>query len=637
MSKIEDIDIDKLHEIQEESEKQERPDQKSITSVSEKIRKRVNNLPDPTNPPLGYDEHKAFDRVFPYINIPALHPETEGDTVIFNDSDSEPNKLYLGDNLEVLRTLKSETVDLIYIDPPFFSGRNYNMIWGDTNEVRTFDDIWEGGISSYLIWLNARLWEMRRILKKTGSIYVHCDWHASHYIKTEMDKIFGYENFQNEIAWGYRIQGVGKKRWARKHDILLFYSKDKEFYFSPQIERQYYAKKFFGVQQDEEGRLYSDTYIRDIWDDVKALISISPELIGYPTQKPIALLERILNASSKEGDVVADFFLGGGTTCLVSNNMGRKFIGCDSSRVAVSVTLDRLVKSGEEISGVQSNVTAGSGPFQMGFQEGGLKKKVPNIEVNYLGVYPIEKFRGLQHDNFVNFCLTAYGASRNTGEGITDGFRPPAQQEPVLIGPTDSVADIDLDSIQRFYEENLKKVETGKMINCKIIAWRFQKKAIDYLKSLNDYSIKNNLPITIEAVPLDSREFRKRILQRLPDVDEAELFLRFSKPPVIGDIKIKKVSNLEYEFEAIDTYSTNEGGWLVNCQWDFDYQEGHFTAEKEYILSREKAKDKNKGEIFEAVLEAKHKFEKKRKYIIACKVQDNLAGETILYKKVEIS
>ncbi|MBU1000004.1 hypothetical protein KKE78_01225 [Patescibacteria group bacterium] len=120
----------------------------------------------------------------------------------------------------------------------------------------------------------------------------------------------------------------------------------------------------------------------------------------------------------------------------------------------------------------------------------------------------------------------------------------------------------------------------------------------------------------------------------MPDVEEAELFLRFSKPPVIGDIKVKKAGNLEYEFEAVDAISTNEDGWLVNAQWNFDYNEGHFSTDKDYILSREKKKDKKHGEIFEAVLKTKHKFEKEGKCVVACKVQDNLAGETILSKKV---
>ena len=141
----------------------------------------------------------------------------------------------------------------------------------------------------------------------------------------------------------------------------------------------------------------------------------------------------------------------------------------------------------------------------------------------------------------------------------------------------------------------------------------------------------------IELIPLDSREFRARILQRYPDADAADFFLRFSKAPVIGDIKVKKVSELEYEFEAIDAISTNEDGWLVNCQWDFDYQEGHFVADKDYILSREKVTDKKKGERFKAVLKAKHTFEQSDEVTIASKVQDNLAGEMIRSLKININ
>ena len=109
--------------------------------------------------------------------------------VSFGAPELEPNRLIWGDCLHVMRQLPSESIDLIYIDPPFFSNRTYNVIWGDDNEERSFSDIWEGGLDGYLVWLNARLYEMRRLLKKTGSIYVHCDAHASHYIKVELDKI----------------------------------------------------------------------------------------------------------------------------------------------------------------------------------------------------------------------------------------------------------------------------------------------------------------------------------------------------------------------------------------------------------------------------------------------------------------
>jgi hypothetical protein len=143
------------------------------------------------------------------------------------------NRLFFGDNLHVMRQLPSESIDLIYIDPPFFSGRNYNVIFGDKNEVRSFSDIWEGGMPGYLVWLNARLWEMKRLLKPTGSICVHLDWHASHYVKIELDKIFGSgglnakdAGFKNEIIWCYSIGGKSNNTFGRKHDVILWYSKN---------------------------------------------------------------------------------------------------------------------------------------------------------------------------------------------------------------------------------------------------------------------------------------------------------------------------------------------------------------------------------------------------------------------------
>jgi len=647
MGKIKKIQSQEaLQKIQEESQRQELPEQKRVFSVSEKIRRRVHNLPDPARPPLGYDEHKAFDRVFPYIRLPRLHPPNHGDTVIFNAPELPANQLILGDNLEVLRTLPSESVDLIYNDPPFFSGRNYNVIWGDTNEVRSFYDIWEGGIDSYLIWLNARLWEMRRVLKKTGSIYVHCDWHASHYIKTEMDKIFGYENFRNEIVWCYSGPSQTSKYFPRKHDIILWYSKSDDFMFNSEAIRVSYKKSNLATGKSSIIRRKSTEEIleldkrgktkEDWWEDIATIGYAHSQIIGYPTQKPEALLERIIKASSNEGDVVADFFGGGGTTFAVAMKYKRRFIGCDSSRVAISVTLDRLVKIGEEMSGVESNLSSKESHFQPKLQADGTVEKVPNIEVSYLGVYPVDKFTHLDHDSFIDFVLTCYGASHNTAEGIAHGFRPPAQQEPIIVGPANANDSIDAQTVKAFFDEIKSRLEPNKMVRAKIIGWRFNRQVVEYIKVLQRYIYENNLPVEIDLIPLDSKEFRKRILQRYQDVEDAEFYLRFSKPPVVGDIRVKKTGQLEYEFEAMDAFSSNEDGYLVNCQWDFDYHEGHFTASKDYILSRQRVKPKGRDERFEAILTAKHKFEKEGEYTIACKVQDNLAGETVLAKNMRV-
>lgn len=337
-------------------------------------------LPNPTMAPFGYDAKSKFNHLFPALELPALfpprrlHPE---DHASFDSPDFPPHKLYLGDNLYVLRGLPSESVDLIYIDPPFFSNRTYTQIWGDDNEVRSFNDIFQDGMFSYLGWLNARLWEMKRVLKSTGSIYVHCDWHASHYIKCEMDKIFGYDNLRNEIAWCYRGGGVPEMDFAKKHDIIFRYSKTDKYYFDVDSVRIPYSDDVLASDPSRYDKSYRDSGVysgympnekgkhpEDWWEIQPIMPSDKIERMGYPTQKPIELVQRIVDASCPPGGVVADFFAGGGTTAVVALGLRiereskrinkrdgssqdkvkrvlsftgkpRQFFGCDISRVAV--------------------------------------------------------------------------------------------------------------------------------------------------------------------------------------------------------------------------------------------------------------------------------------------------------------
>ncbi len=205
--------------------------------------------------PLGWDRRKGFRKLFPQVMLPFQVVER----VQFGHPTLEPNRLFWGDNLHVMRQLPSESIDLIYLDPPFFSGRNYNVIFGDQNELRSFSDIWEGGMPGYLIWLNARLYEMKRLLKKTGSIYVHLDWHAVHYVKVEMDKIFGHEQFRNEIVWSYGGKNRrNSKNFGYNHNTLLFYSKtasNKLFESSiPWTKEEYLKIRKQKVSIDESGR-----------------------------------------------------------------------------------------------------------------------------------------------------------------------------------------------------------------------------------------------------------------------------------------------------------------------------------------------------------------------------------------------
>ena len=302
--------------------------------------------------PMGWDRRRGFRKLFPVVYLPFQIVKR----VSFGHPELEPDRLFWGDNLHVMRQLPSESIDLIYIDPPFFSGRQYSVIFGDQNELRSFSDIWEGGMPGYLIWLNARLYEMKRLLKKTGSIYVHCDWHASHYIKVEIDKIFGYEMLVNEIVWHYNRWTAASRSLQRMHDVILWYARGANWKYNMQFkdyaegskkahaERGYIQRGSFISKPNPKG-VAAD----DVWD--YNFPARSSERIGYPTQKPEEILQRVILAASDEGDMIADMFCGGGTTPAVAQRLGRRWIACDQSRVAVAVTADRLTRQAEEQTG----------------------------------------------------------------------------------------------------------------------------------------------------------------------------------------------------------------------------------------------------------------------------------------------
>ena len=258
------------------------------------------------------------------------------------------NKLILGDNLEILKTFPDECIDLIYLDPPFFSNRNYEVIWGDAGEIRSFQDRWSGGMDHYIAWLYERVEQMHRILKPTGSIYLHCDWHANAYIRVNiLDKIFGIEKFKNEIVWRYSSGGASKKFYSRNHDNIYFYTKSKKYTFKPDEIRVGRTKKSLERSKNPKGARINQNDVLKLPEDVFEIQILNPmslERIGYPTQKLESLLDRIIKASSNKGDIVLDPFVGGGTTIAVAEKLGRQWIGIDQSVQAVKVTEFRLEK-----------------------------------------------------------------------------------------------------------------------------------------------------------------------------------------------------------------------------------------------------------------------------------------------------
>lgn len=303
------------------------------------------------------------------------------------------NKLYFGDNLEILKNLYKENpkgfIDLIYIDPPFNSKRNYNVLfedveltdtkaqkeafadtWSNVSYKDTLDEISDLNLNlfeflkaldkisnskssiSYLTTITIRIIYMHKLLKDTGSFYLHCDPTMSHYLKMICDFIFGEKNFKNEIVWHYRRWTGDANGFMKMHDVILFYAKNKnKIKFNVQytdytekslLRKQHYHTRIKGddiyeTKIDERG-----VKENDVWH-IQLLNSQSKERLGYPTQKPEALLERIIKASSNKDDLIADFFCGCGTTIAVAQRLKRKWIGVDISHLAVKLMANRLI------------------------------------------------------------------------------------------------------------------------------------------------------------------------------------------------------------------------------------------------------------------------------------------------------
>ena len=305
---------------------------------------------------------------------------------------SKPNwhnrTMWTGDNLPVMRGMNSESVDLIYLDPPFNSKKNYSAPIGsqaagaafkDTWTLEDVDVAWHGeiaeqnpavyavigaageahgkGMKSYLIMMAVRLLEMRRILKDTGSLYLHCDPTASHYLKLLLDAVFGRDNFRNEIVWHYKRWPAEQKNFQRMHDTILFYSSQKGGNafnklinpLSLGTQKRWRGKKS-RVEFTKEGTRMVTQMTRedssgapmdDVWD-IPVINSQAKERVGYPTQKPLKLLDRIIKASSNEGDMVLDPFAGCATACVSANSWGRQWTGIDISKKAADLVQVRI-------------------------------------------------------------------------------------------------------------------------------------------------------------------------------------------------------------------------------------------------------------------------------------------------------
>ncbi|MBW7843810.1 MAG: site-specific DNA-methyltransferase [Ignavibacterium sp.] len=345
---------------------------------------------------LRYRENdKVYDRIkrgMPYYEVEPI--ETVGEP--------SDNLVIRGECISACAYLKEQgiKVDLVYIDPPFASGADYaKKVYLRRNpklaekvaaaekememeelkafEEKMYGDIWQK--EDYLNWMYENLMAIKSVMSDTASIYVHLDWHIGHYVKILMDEIFGDDCFKNEIIYGYRIQGINKRTFPRKHDTLFLYTLTDEHTFNPEKEVIKYEKPFIDTQKKEADltkltekdlqiiqecignkkalpdkfkdilfdKHFAEVYVRDVWDhdETKPIISGANEYLGYATQKSETLLQRIIKASSNEGMIVADFFGGSGVTAKVANDLGRRFIHCDIGINSIQTVRDRLVEA----------------------------------------------------------------------------------------------------------------------------------------------------------------------------------------------------------------------------------------------------------------------------------------------------
>lgn len=401
-------------------------------------------------------------------------------------------RIICGDNLDIIKSIKSNSLDLVYIDPPFFTSRNYEIIWGDKAEIRAFDDRWVSmgdgkyskDINVYLNFMQPRLEEIYRVLKKTGSFYLHCDYHADAYLRILCDTVFGENNFRNRICWKRtNAKGRSKKNFNINHDVILFYTKSSEYTFNIQLEeitipknakkdkKGWYVTQPLIVKKrssedktrivegreitlDEEQSWYAtqDTinnydgfywtkrglprykkYIKDgnpiddIWDGIY-LHPSSNERLGYPTQKPEALLERIISTSSNKGDLVADFFCGCGTTLAVAERLGRQWIGCDISTTACRLIANRV------------------------------KLPIKNIEGIPLTPKEVSELNGYEFQNYIINMLTIYNELITIGKRGADGGIDGTYLEQLISVKKYKAGRKDLDEFVATIYRNKKKV-----------------------------------------------------------------------------------------------------------------------------------------------------------------------------------
>ena len=295
----------------------------------------------------------------------AMYANVHGSiTTADENPDAEASELCLGDNLDYMKNLLERgyagAFRLIYIDPPFFTRSSFNASVsvkdanGTSHKVHhlAYDDKFDRSLEYYIENMTVRILMMKDLLANDGLMWIHLDWHSSHYIKLVLDELMGEKNFVNEIIWQYKSGGSGKRHFARKHDTILVYSKTSKYRINVPKEKSYNRDRkpyrFRGVAEyKDEGGWYTLVNMKDVWS-IDMVGRTSAERTGYATQKPLELMKRIIESSTEEGDLAGDFFCGSGSLPEAAHLLGRRWIACDSEEMAAAMSRRRLRKAGAD-------------------------------------------------------------------------------------------------------------------------------------------------------------------------------------------------------------------------------------------------------------------------------------------------
>jgi DNA modification methylase len=544
-----------------------------------------------------------------------------------NDQPTEwRNRLIWGDKKYVLPSLLPEfagAVDLIYIDPPFFTGDNFSFTIAVDGEdftreptlieQKAYRDTWGRGLDGYLNWLFTALVHLRELLKETGSIYVHLDWHVGHFAKIVLDEVFGSDNFRNEIVWHYYNKFQGNvNRFASDHDVIFWYSKSLAYKFTPVKEKRPDGpvRQIRRVWNKETGRIvnvkgpdgkvvYQETDEKTV-DDVWRLSMLQPadrtQNLGYPTQKPESLLERILAACTDEGDLVLDCFVGSGTTAAVAERLRRRWIAADLGRFAIHTTRKRLL----DVPGVRPFMVQNLGKYE--------RQLWQEAEFGESATARTSAYRG--------FILDLYDATPISGYALLHGLK---QGRMVHVGTVD--APVTVGDVKQIVAEFRKAVGTGKDAPKKqsvdILGWDF---AFELNEIARQDAEKAGIELRLIRIPREVLDKRAVAQGDVHFFELAALSIgvkRSAKHVTLSvDDFVIPLDDVPYDVQKAITHWAQ---WIDYWAVDWDNKDDTFHNEWQTYRTRK---------FRDLALATEHEYEKAGEYTIVVKVIDILGNDT---------